>query len=163
MTLFRALATTGRPRASSSNRSSTFDRALRELAKHARAPTTHDPTRYGLTPSSPPNIHRRTTTIDHDPAPRSHLSIDTSVCNRSPGRRDHAVLLAAPFTSYHFVYMCRVISNTRCTRVLGGPQLPTRTRGGGSPKSLERDSSTQSAASHAQRAISRSILACTAR
>ena len=124
-----------RPRASSSNRSSTFDRALRELAKHARAPTTHDPTRYGLTPSSPPNIHRRTTTIDHDPAPRSHLSIDTSVCNRSPGRRDHAVLLAAPFTSYHFVYMCRVISNTRCTRVLGGPQLPTRTRGGGSPKS----------------------------
>ena len=125
-------------------RSSTFERALRELAKHARAPTTHDPTRYGLTPSSPPNIHRRTTTIDHDPAPRSHLSIDTSVCNRSPGRRDHAVLLAAPFTSYHFVYMCRVISNTRCTRVLGGPQLPTRTRGGGSPKP-ERDSSTQSA------------------
>ena len=103
MTLFRALATTGAlERLVRSNRSSTFDRALRELAKHARAPTTHDPTRYGLTPSSPPNIHRRTTT-----APRSHLSIVTSVCNRSPGRRrrDHAVLLAAPFTSHHFVYM----------------------------------------------------------
>ena len=102
MTLFCLQSTTG---ALVLYRSSTFDRALRELAKHARAPTTHDPTRYGLTPSSPPNIHRRTTTIDHDPAPRSHLSIDTSVCNRSPGRRDHAVLLAAPFTSHHFVYM----------------------------------------------------------
>ena len=54
-------------------RSSTFDRALRELAKHARAPTTHDPTRYGLTPSSPPNIHRRTTT-----APRAAISPDPS-------------------------------------------------------------------------------------
>ena len=31
----------------------TFDRALRALGKHARAPTTHDSTRYGLSRSSP--------------------------------------------------------------------------------------------------------------
>ena len=33
--------------------SPTFDRALRALGKHARAPTTHDSTRYGLSRSSP--------------------------------------------------------------------------------------------------------------
>jgi hypothetical protein len=31
----------------------TIDRALRELGRHARAPTTHDSTRYGLSRSSP--------------------------------------------------------------------------------------------------------------
>ena len=33
--------------------SPTFDRALRALGKLARAPTTHDSTRYGLSRSSP--------------------------------------------------------------------------------------------------------------
>jgi hypothetical protein len=33
--------------------SPTFDHALRALGKHARAPTTHDSTRYGLSRSSP--------------------------------------------------------------------------------------------------------------
>ena len=33
--------------------SPTFNRALRALGKHARAPTTHDSTRYGLSRSSP--------------------------------------------------------------------------------------------------------------
>ena len=33
--------------------SPTFDRALRALGKHARAPTTHDSTRYGISRSSP--------------------------------------------------------------------------------------------------------------
>ena len=33
--------------------SPTFDRALRALGKHARAPPTHDSTRYGLSRSSP--------------------------------------------------------------------------------------------------------------
>ena len=33
--------------------SPTFDRALRALGKHARAPTTHDSIRYGLSRSSP--------------------------------------------------------------------------------------------------------------
>ena len=36
--------------------SPTFDRALRALGKHARAPTTHDSTRYGLSRSSPPDL-----------------------------------------------------------------------------------------------------------
>ena len=32
------------------------DRALRALGKHARAPTTHDSTRYGLSRSSPRTV-----------------------------------------------------------------------------------------------------------
>ena len=45
-----------RPRApctEGSHGSPTFDRALRALGKHARAPTTHDSTRYGISRSSP--------------------------------------------------------------------------------------------------------------
>ena len=46
--------------------SPTFDRALRALGKHARAPTTHDSTRYGLSRSSPRTFlahHRAATCI----------------------------------------------------------------------------------------------------
>ena len=34
-----------------------FDRALRELSKQARAPTTHDSTRYGISRASPRSFY----------------------------------------------------------------------------------------------------------
>jgi hypothetical protein len=65
--------------------SPTFDRALRALGKHARAPTTHDSTRYGLSRSSP-----RTFLAHH----RAAISAAVVLADAT------TVLLAAPAMSF---------------------------------------------------------------
>jgi len=65
--------------------SPTFDRALRALGKHARAPTTHDSTRYGLSRSSP-----RTFLAHH----RAAISAAVVLADAT------TILLAAPAMSF---------------------------------------------------------------
>ena len=74
----------------------TFDRALRALGKHARAPTTHDSTRYGLSRSSPQTFlvaHTIARLLRGLPL-RGYLG-----SRRSRGRNYH-ILLAAPAMSF---------------------------------------------------------------
>ena len=76
---------------------SSFDRALRALGKRARAPTTHDSTRYGLSRSSP-----RTFLAHHRAAPLARLVSRRPSFSRTRARdRQYILYIAAPAMSFN--------------------------------------------------------------